>query len=75
MNTLFYDGGYVTFICLPVTYLLAHYTSLPIVPLYAVCLAAELSKSGIGFYWVKKGVWVRSVVPETVCPDAPPATA
>lgn len=73
VNTLFYDGGYVTFICLPITYLLAHYTSLPIVPLYAVCLAAELSKSVLGFYWVKKGVWVRSVVPERVCPDAPPA--
>lgn len=75
VNTLFYDGGYVALICLPVTYFLAHYTGLPIVPLYAVCLAAELSKSVLGFYWVKKGVWVRSVVPETACPDAPPAVA
>ncbi|MEN6417426.1 MAG: MATE family efflux transporter [Clostridiaceae bacterium] len=62
MHTLFYDGGYVTLICLPVTYILAHFTSLPIVPLYAVCLALELSKSIVGYYWVKKEIWVRCVV-------------
>ncbi|MPM77826.1 hypothetical protein SDC9_124834 [bioreactor metagenome] len=62
VHTLFYDGGYVTLICLPITYILAHYTSLPIVPLYAVCLALELSKSIVGFYWVKKEIWVRCVV-------------
>lgn len=75
VHTLFYDGGYVTLFCLPVTYLLARYTSLPIVPLYAVCLAAELSKSIVGFHWVKKGVWVRSVVPEAACSEAPPVSA
>ncbi|MEN6594081.1 MAG: MATE family efflux transporter [Clostridiaceae bacterium] len=65
IHTLFYDGGYVTLICLPITFILAHYTNLPIVPLYAVCLALELSKSIIGFYWVKKGIWVRCVVPQS----------
>lgn len=62
MLTLAFDGGYVTLICLPITYLLATFTNLPAVPLFAVSLAAELSKSVLAAIWIKKGVWVRNIV-------------
>ncbi|MEG1524406.1 MAG: MATE family efflux transporter [Clostridia bacterium] len=62
MLTLMFDGGYVTLICLPVTYLLATYTDLSAVALFAVSLAAELSKSILAAIWIKKGTWMRNIV-------------
>lgn len=74
LHTLFFDGGYVTLIELPLIYILAHYTALPIVTLYAAGLAAELSKCGIGYHWVKKGIWICNVVPDIPSVrEAPPA--
>lgn len=60
--TLAFDGGYVTLICLPVTYLLATFTNLSAVALFGVSLAAELTKSVLAAFWIKKGIWIRNIV-------------
>lgn len=64
MLTLAFDGGYVTLICLPVTYLLARFTGVSAVTLFAVSLAAELSKTVLAAIWIRKGVWIRNIVSE-----------
>ena len=62
MLTLAFDGGYVTLIVLPVTYLFARFTNLSATPLFAISLATELSKSVLAAVWIKRGVWVRNIV-------------
>ena len=64
MLTLAFDGGYVTLICLPVTYLLARFTGVSAVTLFAVSLAAELSKTVLAAIWIRKGVWIRNIISE-----------
>lgn len=60
--TLMFDGGYLTIVCLPVTYLFAVFTGLSAVMLFTVSLIAELSKFVLAAIWMKKGIWIRSVV-------------
>ncbi len=62
MLTLAFDGGYVTLFCLPIIWLLATFTDLSAVELFAVSLAAELSKSVLAAFWIKKGIWIRNIV-------------
>lgn len=60
--TLFFDCGYTWGIAFPVAFLLANYTSVPIIPLYACVQMLEIIKCVIGFILVKKGVWIHNIV-------------
>jgi putative MATE family efflux protein len=62
--TMFFDCGFSWCASLPVAYLLAHYTTMPIVPLYACVLGLNAIKCIIGFALVKKGVWLNNMVQE-----------
>ena len=62
--TFIFDSGFTWGICVPVAYILANMTALPIVPLYLVVQFLELIKVMIGTYLVYKGVWINNIVSE-----------
>ena len=65
MITFLFDSGFVWTICAPLAYLLSRFTALPIVPLYALCLSADLIKGIIGTWMVKKGSWIQNLAKTT----------
>ena len=60
--TFIFDSGYTWGIAVVAAYILAYYTTVPIVPLYFAVQGLELVKGIIGFVLMKKGVWVRNIV-------------
>lgn len=60
--TFIFDSGFTWGICVPIAFLLANMTAMPIVPLYFVVQALEFVKVVIGVYLVYKGVWVHNIV-------------
>ena len=60
--TFVFDSGYSWCVCVPVAYLLSRFTSLSILPLYAVCVGVDVFKIFIGKYLLDKGVWIRRIV-------------
>lgn len=62
--TFVFDSGFVWVIHVPVAFILARFTAIPIVTLYLICQLLGLIKAAIGFYFVKKGVWINNIVNE-----------
>ena len=60
--TFIFDSGFTWGICVPIAWLLANMTAMPIVPLYLVVQALEFIKVVIGVSLVYKGVWVHNIV-------------
>lgn len=60
--TVLFDSCFVWVVTVPVATLLVYGTSLPILWVYAVCQALNVIKCILGFVFVKKGIWIRSVV-------------
>lgn len=60
--TMLFDSCFSWGVLLPVAYALAHFTVIPIIPLYACVQALDIIKCVIGFILVKKGVWVNNIV-------------
>lgn len=60
--TFVFDSGFMWVISVPVAFVLSRFTDLPILPLYAVCQSLYFIKDLIGFYFVKKGIWVRNII-------------
>lgn len=60
--TFLFDSVYTWGVCVPVAYVLAYKTALPIVPLYLAVQSLELIKGVIGFILVRKGIWVRNII-------------
>lgn len=62
--TILFDCGYVWLLSIPVTYLLAVYSPLGIVPVYAIVQGLEIVKVTLGYSFVKQGKWLRTLVEE-----------
>lgn len=62
MITLIFDCAFMWCGSFVTAFILAHYTSLPILPLYAIVQSLEVIKCIIGFILVKKGVWVNKII-------------
>ena len=60
--TFLFDSVFICCVSLPTAYVLAHFTAVPIVPLYAAVQAIDLIKCVIGFILVKKRVWVQNII-------------
>ncbi len=60
--TFLFDSVYVWVINIPLAYCLAHFTRMPIQPLYLSCLLIDLIKCIIGFILIKKRAWVNKIV-------------
>ncbi len=63
--TFLFDSVYMLCICVTFTFILAKFTSLSIVTVYALSLAIEVFKAIIGSILVKKGVWAHNLVTNT----------
>lgn len=59
--TFLFDSFFAWAVQIPLAYLLATRTQLPILPLFACIQAVELIKCGIGFILVHKGIWINDI--------------
>ena len=60
--TFLFDCVFMWVFCIPVAFLLARLTGLPVVQLYLIVQLMDLIKAVIGFILVKKGVWINNIV-------------
>ncbi len=60
--TFIFDSIYMLFVAFPFTFILAKFTSLTIIPLYALSLSIDIIKLVIGLYLVKSGKWMQNIV-------------
>ena len=59
--TFLFDSCFAWVVSIPAAYVLAHFTEVPILPMYAAVCAIELIKVGIGLALVNKGIWIRDI--------------
>ena len=59
--TFLFDSFFCWVVSIPAAFFLAHYTQIPIVPMYALVTGSELLKVGIGLTLVNRGVWIRDI--------------
>ena len=60
--TFLFDSAFTWVVSIPLAYSLVHFTSMPIVPLYAICLFVDIFKCLIGAVMLKKGIWIHNIV-------------
>ena len=60
--TFLFDSAFICGISFPAAYILAHFTAVPIVWLYAIVQFIDIIKCIIGFILVKKRVWVQNII-------------
>lgn len=60
--TFIFDSGFAWVVSIPAAFILIHYTTFPIVPLYLLCQLLDILKCILGFVLVKKGVWLHNIV-------------
>ncbi len=56
-----FDAGFMWIISVPLAYCLSRFTTVPIVPLYAIYLFAEFVKCLLGAGMLKSGVWIQNL--------------
>ena len=59
--TFLFDSCFCWIFSIPAAYYLAHYTGIPIIPMFAAVSSIELIKVGIGLALVNKGIWIRDI--------------
>ncbi|MBO5211503.1 MAG: MATE family efflux transporter [Clostridia bacterium] len=60
--TFIFDSAFAWVIVVPFAFVLSKYTSLPVVPLYLLVQSLDIIKCIIGFFMVKKGMWIRNII-------------
>ena len=60
--TLIFDSAFVWIICIPVAFILSRFTDMYILHMFIAVQSLELIKASIGFYMVKKRMWVTNLV-------------
>lgn len=60
--TLIFDSGFMWVICVPTAFILSRFTSLSILPLFAIIQAINIIKCILGYTFVKKGQWLKTIV-------------
>lgn len=61
MVTFLFDSVFVWVVSVPLAFCLSRFTGLPIVPLYAICVGVDITKCAVGFFMIRKGVWIRNL--------------
>ena len=59
--TLLYDCGYLWLFVVPLTFVMCHFSGLPFLAIYAVCLLAEPFKAVFGTILLKKTNWIKNL--------------
>ena len=60
--TFMFDSAYTWCVAIPFAYCIVHFTSLEILPVYAMYCSLDIIKAIVGFILLKKGIWVRNIV-------------
>ena len=60
--TFVFDSGFQWVVCVPLAFLLSRFTAMPIIPLYALCQAADVLKCSIGAVMLHRGDWIQNLV-------------
>ncbi len=60
--TVLFDSVYVWVVDIPLAFVLANFTGLPIVLVYLSCQLVETLKCILGYVLVKKGIWLQNIV-------------
>ena len=63
--TMVFDSFFVWVVSVPFAYVISRWTSMPILPFYALSLSLNIIKCVLGYYYVKKGSWIKNLVSET----------
>lgn len=59
--TFLFDCVFVWTVNIPLAYILANYTSVNVVLVYAICQGVEIIKCIIGFIMLKTGIWLNNL--------------
>ncbi|MCR4897154.1 MAG: MATE family efflux transporter [Lachnospiraceae bacterium] len=59
--TFVFDAGYLWLIPVPFSYLMVHYTAMPILTIYLLVQCLDFIKAGYGLYLVRKGNWIQDL--------------
>ncbi|MCM1164439.1 MAG: MATE family efflux transporter [Lachnospiraceae bacterium] len=62
--TFLFDSVFSWAVSVPAAFLLCSFTTLPIMPIYAIVQSLDFIKVTVGYILVKKGVWISSLVEE-----------
>lgn len=62
MITIVFDCGFAWVVSAATAFVLTSFTSLPILPVFAICQGLNFLKDIIGIYFVKKGKWIKRIV-------------
>ncbi len=60
--TILFDSCFVWVVSVPIALCLAKFTSISILPLFAICQAVNFIKDILGYILVKKGIWLNKIV-------------
>ena len=66
--TFLFDSVFMICVNFPFTFVLAYFTDMPIVPLYALSLSIEIIKCVMGIIFIKSGKWMQNIVKEEPAP-------
>ena len=60
--TFLFDSGFMWVVAVPLSFILAKYTTLSAITVYAIVLSVDVIKVIIGTILLKSGIWARSLV-------------
>lgn len=59
--TFLFESGAVWALNLPLAFVLSHFSSLPILTIFAICNSVDIIKCFVGYYMIKKGSWIQNL--------------
>ena len=60
--TFIFDSCFMWVICMPLAFVLTHYTHLPVMGIFLAVCMLDAAKGVLGFILIKKGIWVKNIV-------------
>ncbi len=60
--TILFDSVFVWAVSVSTAFILVHYTSLPILAIYAIVQGLNILKCVLGYIFVKKGAWIKTII-------------
>ena len=62
MVTFIFDCGFTLAVMVPVAFCLSRFTSISIIPLYAICQCTDFIRCALGYWMIRKGDWIQNLV-------------
>lgn len=64
--TFLFDSAYTWCVAIPFAFCIVHFTSFDIIIIYLMYCSLDIIKATVGFILLKRGIWVRNIVEESV---------